>query len=758
MINAHKSPATRKKTRTKPNASHRDLMHEALALCLSDRLVYVGPTAFGIRREHVLPGDDQSKEFDLANYFLPKSRLLEASTLAEDRTLAIATVLAVDSHLLSVGSAKDTHRTVANIVSTLAKLWEWGRLRGLYRPADWKATHFQALSKTLGESRWAGGMQLDTRVKALFRTNPPVELIIRNNSEKGATLRESTARLLHTNLSIQELGSVRHELIRNAGSSEESGPREVRQPTVSWLVQALRAINQLIRIPSKFAFSVVPYQDPFLQAKKLAIANSRTKTMTIEQAVGMLVHSYDWIQYKAKAAISLIGEVGRIAIQVESGPQNGKARLKLAEELWKESATRVDAESVLGFAVEMVRVNNIHHRGAASVAQVIDCLMSSAFVLIAGLNARRKDEICHRKLGMKRDSMRVINENLGVYEGDFYIMKTLQDYAPYFVNKASYDAFSVLGQIEIAQQKLEAIQIPKDDLPDSNHSLFWRRSYTVTTGKLTGRVWYQFHTGRSGAGRRFLKDACGDGAELQSTSAHMFRRFYAIIYLYRFEHASLLHLRYQLAHINLDCAQQYVSDAVIALVADRISIGIKKRPEEVRAAIQSEWRDLAQEIKAVGNEKLFDSIRDLTGGGSASGGFPALLLRLQSRLNADVDYSQLDNEAQAKRLASIVARRGHAIRPLLHGDCLAGQSMARKPRCAEAPGGGPEPKNASPEVCSKCSLHWVSKGHLEGQKLDLAMLDQEIASQPAGTVQYDGLILQRSNLQKTIWLHEARIN
>jgi len=757
MAIARKKPVSKQVPNLESKVAYGDLMEEAIALCTSDRLVYVSPTAFAVKREHVLAGDEQSKEIDLAHYHLPDSRLLDACSLAEDRTLAIATVLAIDSHLLSVGTTKDTHRTVANLVSTLAKLWEWGRLHGVYRPLDWKATHFLALGKALGKSRWAGGMQLDRRVKALIRTKPQASLIVREESTREASLREGTAALLHTNLSIQELGSVRAELLGYAGRAADSKPWEPRRPSVSWMVQTLRGINELVRIPSKFSFSTVPYPDPHVQAKKLAVANKRTRNMSVEQAVALLVHSYDWVQNKAKATISLVDEVGRIAQQVARGPQNLKARSKLAEDLWRRSAVRVDAEAAFGVAVEMVRVDEVSHQDALSVAQAIDCLTSSSFVLIAGLNARRKDEISHRKLGMTRESMRVINEELGVYQGDFYIMKTLKDYAPYFVNRATYDAWVVLTELEGAQQKLEALLLPEREIPDPNHSLFWRRSYTVTTGELSDRVWYQFQLGRSGAGKRFLSAALGETNAMQGTAAHMFRRFYAIIYFYRFEHGSLIHLRYQLAHLNLDCTQQYVSDALIALVANRISVGIKKNPEEVRAAMQSEWRELASEIKAVGGEKLYESIRDLVGGASASGGFPALLLRLQRRLSADVDYSQLDKEAQAKRLAALVARRGHAIRPLPYGDCLAGQSAARNARCAEAPGTGPAPENATPDVCSKCPLHWVSRGHLEGQKVDLAMLDKEIANQAIGTVQSKDRTRQRENLQRTIWLHEARI-
>jgi len=758
MAQAREQLAVRQRSEPAPKVSRGDLMQEALAECLSGRLVYVDPTTFALKREYALVNDEQSKKIDLSQYHLPESPLISACSLAEDRTLAIATVLAVDSHLLNAGANKDTHRSVANLVSTLAKLWEWGRLRGLYRPADWKESHFRALAKSLGKSRWTGGMQLDRRVQELLWTRPTASLFVRFDSEASVSLREGLASLLHTNLSVQELGSVRKTLFEYAGVTDRLEPWVNRRPTVSWMVQTLRGINELVRVPKKFGFTFAPYPDPYTRAKKLAVPNKRTRTMTVEQAVGLLVHSYDWVQNKANAAVAMVAEVGRIAQQLGTESLGHNLRARLADEMWRRSTVRIEAEATLGFPVEMVKVNENAHGDTASVAHVVEGLMSSAFVLIAGLNARRKDEICHRKLGLTRHSMRVINEELGVYQGDFYLMKTLQDYAPYFVNRTTYDAFVVLSKLEIVQQNVEAMLLPASDIPDSSHSLFWRRTYSVTRGQLGDRIWYQFQMGRSGAGSRFLRDALGDGASMQGTSAHMFRRFYAIIYFYRFEHASLIHLRYQLAQLNLDCTQQYVSDAVIGLATGRIPASIKKQPQEVRAAMQSDLRDLAEEIKAVGSEKLYESIKGLVGGAPASGGFPALLLRLQRRLTAAVDYSRLDKDAQTKRLAAVVERRGHAIRPLPHGDCLAGRSAARSAKCAEGPGSGPAPENASADVCSRCSLHWVSEGHLQGQKMDLEMLDREIATQAVGTVQSNQRVRLRENLQKAIWLHEARMN
>lgn len=118
----------------------------------------------------------------------------------------------------------------------------------------------------------------------------------------------------------------------------------------------------------------------------------------------------------------------------------------------------------------------------------------------------------------------------------------------------------------------------------------------------------------------------------------------------------------------------------------------------------------------------------------------------------------MDTERQARRLQQRLMGRGHALRPLPHADCAAGTSKARGAKCSNSKGSGPSPENASAKICSTCPYSWTSEGHLEGLKLDLKVLDDDVATTQKGTLIHDSLLTSRVNLQQAIWLHEERIN
>lgn len=117
-----------------------DAMTEAIANCSSGDIFYESSTAFKVKIAHVVVGESEWRVVDLYDYWLPATKLKPAIRLSEDRTLAICTVLAVDKFLRGLRSEKSKHRVAVHMVHTLAKLWEWGRLKICINQAI--GTHF----------------------------------------------------------------------------------------------------------------------------------------------------------------------------------------------------------------------------------------------------------------------------------------------------------------------------------------------------------------------------------------------------------------------------------------------------------------------------------------------------------------------------------------------------------------------------------------------------------------------------------------
>lgn len=751
-------PAAAQTTRRRGAPPH-DLMRTAIGYCESGRLEYVSATQCRMRIAHTVEDDASWWYLDLEDYRLPATRVAKSCTLADDSYLGVATVLAIDAYLDTAGQEKATHKTVATVASTIAKIWEWGRLRGLYRPEDWTSAHFRLLEAALTEGRWSHALNARQRVEALLKQKPVATEIARLG--KTFSVHEHTQVLLATNMSSQELSCARAAIHRYVEPEEPTegwkDDRPPSRPTYTWLVQVFWAANLLVRVPAPYGFRITPFPDPAKRAKKLAVPNARTPTLSVDQAVALLIHSHKYVNERTDSIVALVREVGRVAHQAKQLRGGRRKKQNLAEELWRQSAITQHAEEFLGIRITLSS-REMPGSDKVTVPALVDSLMTAGVIQIAGMNARRKGEITHKKLGLKRDALSIMNAELGVYEGTFYIEKTLKSYAEYFVNKATYDAFTSLKRLEEAQLEVEQLLTGRSrDAASLDHSMFWRRSFVFSRCELRPRTWFEFSLIRSGSSVRFVEEALGRDHGLKGTSAHIFRRFYAIIYLYRFEHGGLIAVRYQLAHWNCETTRQYVTDAMIQTLEARIPVEMRRAQDDVRSAIASEWAEIDAEIEKVGDEKLMQMILSLLGQTPASGGFPRIVERLHRRLTADLDYSSMDVARQAAVLHRKLKARRHSISPLPQGDCLAGSSPARAAKCSKEGKRGPSPENATASTCAACAYSWTTVGHLEGQKMDMKLLDDEIASVLPDTPLARQFAAERQNLQKAIWLHEERL-
>lgn len=747
-------------TGTQDATQRSDLMKLALSMCESGQLRYVSATCCRLRKSFTVPGENEWWNLDLDAFVLPATRLVGKCRLSQEPQLAVATVLAIDIYLCNSARSKDIDKTVTNILSTISKCWEWGRLNGIYRVEDWNASHFRRLEKQLAQGRWAVALQADSRIRKYLDGRPDPNSISRFDQGKF-TIRKYLSRLLGTNLSIHELSCARNVLHRYVMPSPPASGWDDDQPRIptgaAWLAGVFWHINLLSSVPELYRFKLTPFPNSHSRAKQLGKPESRTSTLSVDQAVGMLTYSMRHICQHSDAICDLVREAGRIVHQAGQAEIRSSKRLPLIDLNWAQSPVRSQVAESLGFNISLVKVRRKGCR-TKSIREVVEGLISACFILIAGLNARRKDEIIHKSLGLHRDSMRPINPGLGVFEGNFYIEKTLKSYAPFFVNQATFDAFTALRKLEEAQLAVESLFTGVERSDESlNHSMFWIRSVSVTSNTLSPRIWFAFAFG-STAGRELIKAALGDSASTVRGGGHVFRRFYAIIYLYRFEHGGLLSLRYQLGHLNCEMTKQYVTSAMIEAVEARIPINIRRSPEVVRKTVEDDWQELDKMIGEVGSEKLLSSIVELLNGEAFSGGFPRLIERMHRKFLAEVDYSTLDTQRQGRRLQQRLISRGHALRPLPHADCGAGTSNSRGAKCSNDQGTGPAPENASAEICSTCPYSWTSKGHLEGLKLDLQELDKDVSMALEGTILRDSLAASRVNLQNAIWLHEQRTN
>ena len=736
-----------------PAAASTGWIAKALALCSSGQITEGGPSSIRVRNwEHGID-DEEYIVLDLSAFWLPKSSLYAAKRLSDSEELSVATILAVDEYLGSVARSKSTHIIANNAIRILARVWEWGYLHDLYRPQDWTAAHFRLLWRELRTGGWPLALQLEERTRRALQNSKNIAAFIEPSHRKEGlpSIKGTTVQgWLHTNLYGRSLSRAR-KLLLDANGIVGHAVEEAKYSR-TLLRTILGELQRISRLEAPYGFTVDPTRVLGSSARTDGIPPRRTPNLDIGTAVTLLDNSLKWIYSYSEDIIKLVRESLRIA--KESDGLTHYERRKKYRAILSELPLKKVAEKTLGFKVSLMQGRK---SGVVMLHHVVGMLTTAAFIVVAVMNARRRDEIRHPKLGLKRGSILEVDESMGLYEASFYIEKSFKAYVPFYVNKATFDAFQVLVRLNEAYVDAEkALGLTETDSASS--SIFWQRPFRMVDGLSRERIWFEFDQQPNGAAARFIKHALGATTGTKSVGAHMFRRFYALIFFYRFEHATLQAVAYQLGHLNLGVTRQYVSDAAILPDSERIPIALFKSPEETRRAFSDDRASLERVIEEVGREKLEGVVESLLDGEALSGGFQRLVQRLHSKLSLRVDYSELDKAIQARRVAMMLSQKGHSVMPFPHGECMAGGvGKRRSARCYSEEKNRLDRAAASAATCAQCTYHVVSVGYLRAQKVDLALLRAEIQQRNPEAMHTENLIRQERELATAIKLHSVRL-
>jgi hypothetical protein len=726
---------------------------KVLDLCTSGQLAAVGKTSVSFQNWDAGVDEKQLIVLDLSCFWLPSSSLYPARRLSEDATLSTTTVLAIDAYLSSVGKGKSTSKTAEAILRLLARVWEWGYLNDIYRPDDWTGAHFRRLWQQLKEGGWPRALKLRQRtLDAMSVAYCLDELIWPIHTAKGVpSLKEAKVQTwLHTNLASRSLAQT-HALLLRAKKIEFPDPGEPKY-SQSLFRMILKELQRVSQLEAPYGFSVDPLTALGPSAGRTGVASSRTPNLDINTAVKLLESSLQWIYSYSGPIIDLVKEV--LAVAEESHGLNDYARRKKYRTFLSQLPAKMKVRELTGVDLELTHGRK---RGAVMMHHIVGMLKTAAFIVIAVMNARRRDEICHPKLGLKAGAIRIVSKELDIYEGSFYHEQGAKTYVDFFVNRSTYAAFEVLERLNKLYLKTEKAMSLPSAAPEMT-SLFWQRPVRMVDGLGSARVWFMFDKSPKSTTARFVKHALGEGNETALISAHMFRRFYALIFIYRYEHGTLQALARQLGHLDLGCTQRYATDASHTLEKNRIPIELIKAPDVDMQAVLDDREGLALVIKQVAAEKLESTVSRLISGELVSGGFARLVRRLHNKLVLHVDYSEMDLALQANRLAQTLIQRGHSLRPFKHGECMAGiEGRRRSGKCYSVKSEQLDRSIAAPLTCAQCPYHVVSYGYLEAQRNDLQAMEREAADCSVDTIQARRLQWEIENLKRAIELHSVRL-
>jgi hypothetical protein len=762
-----------KKSQKTESPADEQVQQPQLALHEPADIVALRGNVVYIRKFAARENEPQYQECKLDQYRLPPSPFdVSPTPLLERPDLVTAVMQALQGYAarMNVEGTNSTHVQLSSALRTSVKFIEYGWLNGLYRLSDWTPSVAMDLVKKLGTGGWAGALEIDRRTQESISTMSKQDLSqyvkVSKAKSGGYSLSDSFPIKIGSNCRHQEMIGAKTLLVAYLGLPPRGKTEQADATTrtkkrsheagmsASQMRQELSWINLLSEAQdSSTALPFVPYPDTVKIAAKHGRPGNRTENLAPESVTALLKEANWWI---IECADSIVGLVGDIAEAFSAAKSAGEALdPRCAEKAMRESEHRLKVEGLMGQELTTIGLKNSD--SGLSLKRIVYGLSSACFVTIAFFNARRKNELVHRKNGLYRQGLRLVHADLKLYECDFYIEKTYKIYVPFYVGQATRNAIEVLERMSDLAREIDSLR--DSSVPGSveaKEDKLFHLPRIVGKRLGGGEQWFDFSASAEGISREFVDRALGADRKLR-VHPHMFRRAYALIYHYRYEFATLQALAQQLGHFDLETVHVYVTDRPGGVSTATAASYARRSPkvEEARAAAIAETEE---EIKKVGIERVRELARQIIDGEStALGGFARLVTRFHQVLGRRLDYSRLAPDKKAKVLAAKFSNQGHEFRPMRHANCVASASRRSKSAgCYSKRNDRNSPEDANPTTCGGCAYSHYTQQHIRLWEEDEVELRERVLVLGSNSIAGRSTSISLANLQEAIRLRRHR--
>lgn len=692
----------------------------------------------------------QYHELNFKECYLPDSEWHETGmTFADRPKFAIWTVLAVQNYLQRLTEiSKTTTEKAFQIAGHIVKFFEYCWLEEIYDPRDISDQFWLDTNEKLIAGGWGKLLRIQERITALVDATEPPELFEFlgppfKNCYSIRTL--AFQRALQTNAPAEFLAPNAENLYAKVKLNPRTKVFNEGYPP-SHPVTAfdnLQAVANLALLPHPYTVEAAANVE---LCRPATPRDGRTRNLQVEDVAEILASSMIWIE---KVGPIVCGYIEKIAVGVANRKLHG-----LPHPGKEIDAQLAPMEADIAKIFPDFKVSNrdmpAEEQGAFSLREVVLILLLACFMVIGGLNARRRDEISSWSIGICRGDLKIEDEVLGVYSMAFYLEKSLRDYKRFYVGRATYLAISLLNRLFDAYLIAD---IDHDSSVDHRRDkLFTYRRLSKYRGIAKEPSSFSVEEVlRQG----MLKYLLNGKAVVIEFKTHTLRRFYAIYFYYRFEHGTLQALAFQMGE-SMAGVLVYITDPSARDQLEAIDAALSGAPLAARLDIGN---DLAATLKAfqkVGQERL-EEIISKSLAGKVSGGYPKYIRLLDLRLSKSAVYRTESLDERVRVLRETVASAGHWPKPGPNGDCMAGGQRAAKLAHCATDGDGVKQENASPATCAKCPFSYVSRGYYDHMKNDLLAMKGRVLNSDMNDFERARLDRQIHNLTWVITLHASRM-
>ena len=708
--------------------------------------------------------EEQFYPINLNKYWLaPNAVYPNGLPLASRADLTTAIIEVINAFLYRVDPSKSRHTRVAFIVGSVAKFFEYMWLNDIYKLSQLTGDLFDRLFDSLVEGGWHSALSIKVRLDQALSDFSEEDIghpiFIGDNQNKSVKSKE-LKKLLATNIETREV-AVYFRVIKlfqlekgwilklPKAAEEDSEPPSGYGYSI--LRQTLEAINMLYGVTN--GPQIFPYFEHVIRSKRATSPPGKTINMSPAIAGMLLSSAFAWVYDYSEHVLKILSELCDSAVMAS---REGKVVLGCYfEKALSNSSARRSIEELIGLDIKWVDCTG--GRDGLSVRDLIQCLQTACFIVVAALNARRRDEIEHRKFGIHYGCCKEVEDSGGLYELTIYVEKSLKDYDVFYVGESTVKAVSVLEKMQDCYVSLDKL-LGRDvweATPPRERVLFSYRRMSRIAGVGEKKCWFHFEACSDGAAKKFLSLALNEDVDSFPIRPHMFRRMYCLIFMYRYEFSDIRYLSQHLRHGDLVQTQTYITDP--ENVSELESIDSYYGPKHASLSSKQQIIDIQLEMREVANEKLGDIVFSIIAGDSYAGGFSRFVRKIYKNFMKSVDFTELDIEARANKVASRLQGKGYLPEPFKHGNCMAGSARAQlTAACRSSDGTGPKKMRASPKLCSKCPLHCTNVKFLENLKADFIFMKKRAAEMEVGSLELRTLNEDADNLEELIQHYDVQ--
>lgn len=630
------------------------------------------------------------------------------------------------------------------------RIFAWMMRNGIYKLAELTPKHLEEMLTEVAKFTWPGALDQESKLLTLAAQAEEDSFLAKTIAGK------KNGKLFHFNTRVIErlLGapfddnvisqSTRERFVRICGLTQQrTTPVESKARRAGSSLRAtMRTLNLLSltfgdSIPF-FPFPDVQKEDAHFRkvrdrhfesqpigqpvGKKASASTGSavrpTANLTIVETASLLSQAVTWTYDYAPAILEVL-EFARTELKKHAKDPNRKQATNQTNASIRKKWAEVAERANLPFR----HISNLS-QGKESLRQRICDLLYSQYVNIGISSGRRPNEICGqgKPYGLYFGALVREDGDIPLYNSEFYIEKSLQEYAVFPANGLMRDSVEVLEKLYVLMREFgERTPIRKSDVRMARRMKLFATRDISFNGFQTGRK-----TGFDSAKHRhnFLKLANVSAAKFDEKMPP-FRRIFATLFMRRYDLREYEALREYLGHLDASTSQGYFSDRGKP----------RKKGESIRElhALSSEHSaPMIRELKEAGVEYMADVLARMMNGEEVAGLFPRLVLKLLKRLSADVSFRRLGTDRKSMSMAKLLDKRGYGVNPMKHTICTANspRHTATSAKCFRD--GELHREDASETRCSGCIHSLKPNSYVENvrEQRDAAVLSRDAPGLP----------------------------